>query len=70
VAVDYVADPASPFEIVWQGPADEVFAICLQKGNDALTNALDIALDALFADGTMKKISMDTFGMDLVSGVR
>jgi polar amino acid transport system substrate-binding protein len=70
VAVDYIAPEDTPFEIVWQGPADEVFAICLKKGNDALTAALDKALDELFADGTMLKISQEVFKMDLVSAVR
>ncbi|MDR2095850.1 MAG: transporter substrate-binding domain-containing protein [Treponema sp.] len=70
VSVDYIAPPDSPFEIVWQGPATETFGICLKKGNDALTQALDKALDELFADGTMLKISQNTFKMDLVSGVR
>jgi polar amino acid transport system substrate-binding protein len=70
VAVDYIAPADTPFEIVWLGPADEVFAICLKKGNDALTKALDDALDALFADGTMLKISQETFKMDLVSNVK
>jgi polar amino acid transport system substrate-binding protein len=42
----------------------------MRKGNDALTDAINKALDELFADGTMKKISNDIFGMDLVSAVR
>jgi polar amino acid transport system substrate-binding protein len=70
VAVDYIAPADTPFEIVWQGPADEVFAICLKKGNDALTGALDEALDALFADGSILKISQEVFKMDLVSAAR
>lgn len=70
VAVDYVNAADSPFVIVWQGPSDEQFGICLKKGNDALTAALDEALDALFADGTMKRISQEVFKMDLVSSVR
>ncbi|MDR3312217.1 MAG: transporter substrate-binding domain-containing protein [Spirochaetaceae bacterium] len=70
VAVDYVASPNSSFQIVWQGPADDFFGICLKKGNDALTAALDKTLDELFADGTMLKISMDVFNMDLVSAAR
>jgi polar amino acid transport system substrate-binding protein len=70
VAVDYIAPENTPFEIVWQGPADEVFAVCLKKGNDALTEALDKVLDELFADGTMLKFSQDTFKKDLVSSAR
>ena len=70
VAIDYIADTNTPFEIVWQGPADEVFAICLKKGNEALTNALDKALDELFADGTIHRISEDVFHADLVSAAR
>jgi polar amino acid transport system substrate-binding protein len=70
VAVDYIAPANTPFEIVWQGTADEVFAVCLKKGNDALTEALDKALDELFAEGVMLKLSREIFKMDLVSGVR
>jgi polar amino acid transport system substrate-binding protein len=70
VAVDYLAPEGNPFKLVWQGPAEEVFAVCLRKGNDALTAALDKALDELFADGTILKISQDIFKMDMVSGAR
>jgi polar amino acid transport system substrate-binding protein len=67
VAMDFLAGADNPFEMVWQGPADETFAICFKKGNNALAAALDAALDELFADGTMKNISQATFGRDLVS---
>ena len=70
VAYDYVSPPDSPFEIVWQGPADEKFGVCIKKGNDALTSAIDKALDELFADGTMLKISRDIFKLDMVSAAR
>jgi polar amino acid transport system substrate-binding protein len=70
VAVDYLAPANNPFEIVWQGPAEEVFAICLKKGNDALTAALDKALDELFAEGTILKISQDVFKIDMVTAAR
>jgi polar amino acid transport system substrate-binding protein len=70
VAVDYLANPDYDVEVVWQGPADETFGICLKKGNDALTAALDKALDELFADGTMVALSNRIFGMDLVSAAR
>lgn len=70
VASDYVAEGASPFEVVWQGRSDELIAICLKKGNDALTAALDKALDDLYADGTILEISKKIFGKDLVSSIR
>jgi polar amino acid transport system substrate-binding protein len=70
VAFDYIAPADSPFELVWQGTADEKFAICLKKGNDALTDAIDKALDELFANGTMLKISQEIFKMDMVSAAR
>jgi polar amino acid transport system substrate-binding protein len=70
VAVDYIAPADTPFEIVWQGPAEEVFGVCIKKGNDALTAAVDKALDELFADGTILKISQNIFKVDMVSGAR
>jgi polar amino acid transport system substrate-binding protein len=70
VAYDYIAPADSPFEIVWQSTEAERFGICMKKGNDALTVAVDKALDELFADGTMLEISQEVFGMDLVSAAR
>jgi polar amino acid transport system substrate-binding protein len=70
VAYEYIARENSPFEIVWQSAEPEVFGICLKKGNDALTEAIDLALDALFEDGTMLRISNEIFGMDLVTAAR
>jgi len=69
VAYEYVARDNSPFTIVWQG-AEEQFGICMKKGNNALTEGINKALDELFRDGTMLKISKDIFGMDLVTAVR
>jgi len=58
------------FDVVWQGEA-EVFGICMRKGDDILTNAINKALDSLFEDGTMLRLSRDYFsGMDLVTAVR
>jgi len=68
VAYEYLAR-SDQFEIVWQG-GEEEFGICIKKGNDALTDAINKALDELFEEGTMLKISNDVFGMDLVSAVR
>jgi len=69
VAYEYISQAGSPFEIVWQG-GDEQFGICMKKGNNALTEAVNKALDELFDEGTMLRISNDIFGMDLVSAVR
>jgi len=69
VAYEYVGRADSPFKIVWTG-GEEEFGICMKKGNDAMTTAINKALDELFADGTMLKISQNVFGMDLVSAVR
>ena len=67
VAYEFVAKQNSPFEIVWKSSEDEKFGVCIKKGNDALTNAINKALEELWADGTIMQISMDTFGMDLVT---
>jgi polar amino acid transport system substrate-binding protein len=66
-AFEYAGRENGNFEIAWNGPSDEYIGICLKKGNDALTAALDNALDELFADGTMLEISQNFFNRDLVS---
>ena len=70
VAYDYIAPADSPFEIVWRSDEPEVFGICLKKDNDALTEAFNKALEELFEDGTMLRISYDIFGMDMVTQAR
>ena len=70
VAYHYVADPKSPFEIVWRSSEPEVFGICIKRGNDALTDAVNKALTDLFNDGTMLRISNQIFGMDLITEAR
>jgi len=65
VASNYAAKEL--FEIVWQGSSGELIGICLKKGNDALTSALNNALDELFKDGTLLEISQKYFNRDLVS---
>jgi len=70
VAFDYAGKDNSPYEVVWQGPSGEHIGICLKKGNDALTAALDMALDELFAGGVLAEISRKHFSRDLVSSLR
>ena len=69
VANDYVNAPNSLFEIVWYSPEAEEFGICMRKGNDALTEAINKALNELYADGTLGRISQKYFDADLVSQV-
>jgi len=64
VALDYVLMENSPFVIVWENPEPEIFGICMKKGNDALTDVINRALDELFEDGIMQRISMEYLGMD------
>jgi len=68
-AFDYAGKENSPFELVWLGPSDEFIGICLKKGNDALTTALNNALEELFAEGAMQELSHKIFNRDLVSAV-
>ena len=68
VDYEYLAR-AENLEIVWMG-GEEEFGICMKKGNDALTEAIDAALGELFSEGTMLQISNEIFGMDLVSALR
>ena len=70
VAYNYVAPADSPFEIVWRSPEPEVFGICIKKGNNALTEAINSALLEMFNDGTMLRISNQVFGMDLITEAR
>jgi len=68
VAHEYLAR-SDTYKIVWQG-GHEFFGICLKKGNDALTEKINAALDELFKDGTILRLSRENFnGMDHVSAV-
>ena len=70
VAYEAVASADSPFEIVWVNPDDEKFGICIRRGNDLLTSVINETLNFLWDDGTLLRISQETFGMDLVSSAR
>ena len=70
VASDYLAKPGNPFEISALVSDDEVLAICIKKGNNELTAAIDKALNELYAEGTLQRISQKIFGTDVVSPAR
>jgi len=70
VASEYLTGGDTPFQIVWRSPEPDFFAICLRLGNDELTAAINEVLEEMFADGTMLRLSYETFGMDFVTAAR
>lgn len=70
VAAYYLGDEASNYKTVWENEELEPISMCLKKDNAALGNAIDDALDALYADGTLAEIAEKHFGTDLSAGLR
>lgn len=70
VAAYYLGDDAASYKTVWENEELEPIGICLKKGNDALTEKIEEALDALYADGTLASIAEEHFGTDLTAGLR
>lgn len=70
VAAYYLGEESSSYKTVWENEELEPISICLKKGNDALTEKIEEALDALYADGTLKQIAEKHFGTDLTAGLR
>lgn len=68
VAVDYLKD--DQYHLAYQGPAEELIAVALAKGDDELTTQINDALTQLYDDGTLVELSNTWFGIDVVSGVR
>jgi polar amino acid transport system substrate-binding protein len=70
VAAYYMGEDADKLSVVWENDEAEPLGICLKKGNDALTQAIEETVDGLYADGTMKTLALKYFGMDITEGVR
>lgn len=70
VAAYYLGDDAANYKTVWENEELEPIGICLKKGNDDLTAAIEEAMDALYANGTLGKIAEKYFGTDLTAGLR
>ncbi len=70
VAAYYIGADADKYSIVWENEEAEPLGICLKKGNDELTQAVEDAIDAMYADGTMSQIAIKYFGFDTTAGVR
>lgn len=70
VAVSYLAPADSEFKQVWAGTPDEYFGLCVKKGNTELQSKLNKVLDEMKADGSLSKIYMEIFGMDLSDSIK
>ncbi len=70
VAVDYLSKPGNPFVMVWQGTPDEFFGACVKQGNAELQSKITDAINAMFDDGTLAKISDKIFNADMTSSAK
>ena len=70
VASYYLGDDAASYKTAWENSEGEPMGICLKKGNDALTAAIEEAVDAIYEDGTMAEIAKTYFGSDITEGLR
>lgn len=68
VYANYADDPA--FASAWVGSADEYFGVAIRKGNSALVEKVNAAIDDMLADGTMKALYIKIFGSDLSETIR
>ena len=67
VAAYYLGDEASNYKTVWEAPDKEPICMCFKKGNDALKDAMEAALDELKEDGTLGEIATKYFGSDITA---
>ena len=68
VYANYKDDPA--FASTWTGSADEYFGVAIRKGNSALLEKVNSAIDEMKADGTMKALYEQIFGTDLSDTIK
>jgi len=65
VASDNVKRSGKPYVILKETLAPEVFGVGFRKGDQALRDAVQGALEAMKADGTLAKITTQWFGSDI-----
>ncbi len=70
VAAYYMGTDADKYVTAWESDEAEPMAICLKKGNDALTQEIEKAIDTLYENGKMAEIAIKYFGKDVTEGVR
>ena len=65
----YIGQDKANFKAASAKLTNEPIGVCLKKGNTALQEKIQTAINAMIADGTMKKISEKWFGTDLTSNI-
>lgn len=65
----YVAKSPDKYETAAPKLTNEPIGICFRKSDTALRDSAQKAIDAMVADGTMKKLSVKWFGKDLTSNI-
>ena len=70
VAVSYLGKPDTVFKQVWAGTPDDYFGVCVKKGNKALLDKINSAIADMKADGTMTRIYMKIFNVDLSDSIK
>lgn len=70
VAAYYLGEDANEYKNAWENTEGEPMGICLKKGNDALTTAIENAIDEMYEDGTMAAIAVEHLGSDITEGLR
>jgi len=65
----YIATDKKSFKSATVKLTNEPVGACFKKGNTVLKGEVQQAMDAMNADGTMKKISVKWFGKDLTSNI-
>lgn len=67
VAAYYLGDEASNYQNVWEAEEKEPICMCFKKGNDALKDAVETALDNIKANGKLGEIATKYFGSDITA---
>lgn len=62
---DFIKNKKVPLKIAFKGQEPMLSAAIVAKGNTELLSAINAALDELFKDGTIAKISQKYFGKDI-----
>ena len=69
VARDYVSKDKESYKVTSAKLTNEPIGVCLKKGNTALRDKIQKALDDLKAEGKLKELSVKWFGEDITSNI-